>query len=147
MDAVSRREFWELLAELRSTGLTIVVSTPYMDEAARCDRVALMQAGRLLAIDAPGALGQRYPRPLFAVRASRRVALLAALREYPELGSAFPFGETVHVSDRRPVPVGEARAAIEAHLSGAGIADASVTPIEAGIEDLFIELMGREAAA
>lgn len=147
VDAVSRREFWELLAELRATGLTIVVSTPYMDEAARCDRVALMQGGRILAIDAPAALGQRYPRPLFAVRASRRAALLAALRAYPALGSAFPFGETVHVSDRRDVPASEARAAIAAHLVAQGIDDATVTPIDAGIEDLFIELMGREAAA
>jgi ABC-2 type transport system ATP-binding protein len=147
VDAVSRREFWDLLGELRASGLTVVASTPYMDEAARCDRVALMQGGRVLAIDAPAALGRRFPRPLFAVRSVRRVAALAALRAHPHLGSAFPFGETIHVTDRRDLPAGALLEALRAHLAAAGIDDAVVAPIEAGIEDLFIELMGAPPAA
>src|ERR1041385_6494928 len=72
VDAVSRREFWELLARFRETGLTIVVSTPYMDEADRCDRVALVQRGRVLAIDTPRAITASYGRPLFAIRVADR---------------------------------------------------------------------------
>src|SRR5207244_13624736 len=67
VDAVSRREFWDLLGRLKTAGLTIVVSTPYMDEANRCDRVALMQRGRLLAIDTPASVARSFDRPLFAI--------------------------------------------------------------------------------
>jgi ABC-2 type transport system ATP-binding protein len=145
VDAVSRREFWDLLDDLKSSGLTIVVSTPYMDEAARCDRVALVQSGRVLAIDAPAAIGSRFPRALFAVRAGQRAALLAALRSYPHVASALPFGTTVHVSDARAdLPSERAAADLLAYLRAAGLADAEVSPITPGIEDTFIELMGSE---
>lgn len=147
VDAVSRREFWDLLHALRETRLTIVVSTPYMDEASRCDRVALMQGGRVLAIDEPSALGRRFPRPLFAVRSAARVRLLTALRAYAHVGSAYPFGETVHVTDARAVDATEAAVGLRAHLAASGLPDATVTPIEPGIEDLFIELMASEAPA
>ncbi|HRQ78158.1 MAG TPA: ABC transporter ATP-binding protein [Gemmatimonadaceae bacterium] len=144
VDAVSRREFWDLLAELKTSGLTIVVSTPYMDEAARCDRVALIQQGRVLAIDAPARIGARFPRPMFAVRARQRAALLAALRAFPSAASAYPFGEDVHFSDRRPhiasdTLIGE----LQAHLHALGITDARISPKSPGIEDAFIELMGQ----
>src|SRR5262249_52048080 len=82
VDAVSRREFWDLLGDLKSGGLTAVVSTPYMDEADRCDRVALIQRGKLLAIDTPKAVAQSFDRPLFAVRSGKRHEALRALREY-----------------------------------------------------------------
>ena len=81
VDAVSRREFWDLLDRLKATGLTIVVSTPYMDEANRCDRVALIQRGRLLAVDTPEAIAQSFDRPLLAVRAADRYRALLALRD------------------------------------------------------------------
>ena len=143
VDAVSRREFWDLLASLRAGGLTIVVATPYMDEAARCDRVALVQGGRLLAIDAPGTIGGRFPRPLYAVRARERAALLQALRGYGETASAYPFGETVHFSDRRVAhPPRDVVAELSVHLAAAGLTDVAITSIAAGIEDTFIELMG-----
>lgn len=148
VDAVSRREFWDLLHDLRAQGLTIVVSTPYMDEAARCDRVALVQQGRILAIDAPAAIGGRFPRPLFAVRASRRAASLDALRRYPHVGSALPFGEDVHFSDARVgVPVATLESELRAYLTAAGFADARVASIAPGIEDAFIELMGQVPGA
>lgn len=148
VDAVSRREFWDLLGTLKRGGLTIVVSTPYMDEAARCDRVALVQNGHLLAVDAPEHLGKRFPRPLFAVRAKERSALLTALRAFPHIASALPFGETVHFSDRREaLPAASVMAELRAHLASADMHDVGIEPIAPGIEDAFIELMGEPAAA
>jgi ABC-type multidrug transport system ATPase subunit len=147
VDAVSRREFWDLLETLQADGLTIIASTPYMDEAARCDRIALIQGGRILAIDPPAAVGHRFPRPLFAVRGLPRATLLTALRKAPHVASAFPFGETVHVSDERtalePVQLQEELAA---YLAAHDVSDVSVTPVEPGIEDAFMELMGVPAA-
>jgi ABC-type multidrug transport system ATPase subunit len=147
VDAVSRREFWDLLDTLQASGLTIVVSTPYMDEAARCDRVALLQAGRILALDAPVAIGRRFPRPLFAVEAIQRMPLLHALRTMPHVASALPFGDTVHYSDRRPdAAPQQVMAELVNQLRAAGLDDVAVRPIEAGIEDVFIELMGADPA-
>ena len=148
VDAVSRREFWDLLAELRASGLTIVAATPYMDEAARCDRVALMQGGSLLAVDTPAAVSARFPRPLFAVRGTPRATLLRALREFPTVASAFPFGESVHFSDARGgVNPSQVIAELAVHLGAAGVSDVRVSAIDAGIEDTFMELMGVPAAA
>lgn len=148
VDAVSRREFWDLLAHLRSTGLTIMASTPYMDEAARCDRVALIQGGHLLAIEAPAAIGTLFPRTLFAVQAKDRLPLLHALRAYPHLASVYPFGETAHVSDRRAgIAPAQALADLTAYLGATHIDDVVVREIVPGIEDTFMELMGQPAAA
>jgi ABC-type multidrug transport system ATPase subunit len=143
VDAVSRREFWDLLHELRASGLTIVVSTPYMDEAGRCDRVALMQAGRVLAVDAPAAIGARFPRPLLSVRGRDRHALIQALRAFPHAASVYPFGDELHVSDARAdLPPERVAGELRAWLRERGAADAAVTPIAAGIEDSFMALMG-----
>lgn len=148
VDAVSRREFWDLLAHLRAGGLTIVVSTPYMDEAGRCDRVALVQSGRLLEVDAPAAITARYGRPLFAVATAARYRALLALREFPHAASVFPFGATLHYTDARADPdAGHVRAELEAFLVDRGIEDAVVTPIRAGIEDSFMALMASPGAA
>lgn len=146
VDAVSRREFWDLLHELRASGLTIIVSTPYMDEAARCDRVALMQQGRILAIDEPASIGQRFPRPLLAVRAGDRYRLIRVLHTYPHTASVYPFGAELHYSDARDdaTPDHVARE-VRSYLQSAGFADADVRPIPAGIEDAFMALMGAPA--
>jgi ABC-2 type transport system ATP-binding protein len=147
VDAVSRREFWDLLDSLRDSGLTTIVSTPYMDEAMRCDRVALLQTGRILAIDAPVAIGARFPRALFAVAVRERSTVLRALRQFPTVASAFPFGETVHVSDvRADTPDAVVVQELAAHLQQAGFSDVMVQRIDAGIEDVFIELMGAPTA-
>jgi ABC-type multidrug transport system ATPase subunit len=146
VDAVSRREFWDLLHTLRGDGLTILASTPYMDEADRCDRVALIQGGRVLAVDAPRRIGARYPRPLLSASAAERTALLRALRAYPHTVSAWPFGEVVHVSDARDsLPPEVLAAELTAHLTQQGLTSVGVTVIAPGIEDTFIELMGRPA--
>jgi len=142
VDAVSRREFWELLAELRAQGLPILVSTPYMDEAARCDRVALIQEGRILGIDRPAALGARYPLPLLGVRGPDRYRMLLALRDGPHCRSVYAFGDTLHYTDERgdADPEGLARE-LEEGLRAGGFAGAAVRPLEPGIEDAFMALM------
>lgn len=148
VDAVSRREFWDLLSELKASGLTIVVSTPYMDEAARCDRLALVQGGRILAVDRPSQLGARFPRALFAVHSSARHRLLEAVRAYPHTASAYPFGDVLHFSDRRTdLSVHALGNALRQHLADHGITDAGLSVIPPTIEDAFIELMGAPEAA
>ncbi|HEV8498482.1 MAG TPA: ABC transporter ATP-binding protein [Gemmatimonadaceae bacterium] len=143
VDAVSRREFWDLLGNLKASGLTIVVSTPYMDEADRCDRVALVQRGQLLAIDTPQAITASFDRPLFAVRASNRYGTLRALREYSNTKSVYPFGEALHFADSRDgvAPDQIAREA-STYLSQHGVDDANVTQTDPTIEDTFIARMG-----
>lgn len=143
VDAVSRREFWDLLGELKASGLPIIVSTPYMDEADRCDRIALVNQGRTLAIDTPAGIGARFPSPLMAVRGSRRQAMIGALREAPHTVGVSPFGETLHYSDRRTtMPEPAIASDVQAWLRERGFADAEVTPIRPGVEDTFMALMG-----
>lgn len=139
VDAVSRREFWDLLQHLKTDGLTIVVSTPYMDEANRCDRVALIDKGRILATDVPSALTASFGRPLLAVRANERYRALLALRELPHAHTVFPFGDTLHYSDERTdLPSAQIASELEAFLAARQI-DASVQPAAATIEDTFME--------
>jgi ABC-type multidrug transport system ATPase subunit len=146
VDAVSRREFWDLLHDLRAGGLTIVVSTPYMDEADRCDRVALIQKGKILEIDAPGAIGGRYEWPLVAVAARDRRRLIAALRAEPDAYSVYPFGEEVHFTDRRvDADPGHIARTLQERLRAAGLDDARARPIRAGIEDVFMARMAAES--
>jgi ABC-2 type transport system ATP-binding protein len=148
VDAVSRREFWNLLARLRADGLPIVVSTPYMDEAVRCDRVSLMQGGRLLATDRPAEIGRRYPRPLFAVQGPDVLGLLGALRRFPHAAAVWPFGESVHYTDARAdAPAELIVRELGAHLQATGTGEAAVRPIPASIEDAFMWYMGQERAA
>jgi ABC-type multidrug transport system ATPase subunit len=149
VDAVSRREFWDLLDTLRGDDLTILVSTPYMDEASRCDRVALMQGGRFLAVDTPAAISAGFPLPLFALRAADRIGMLATLRAFPHAVGAWPFGETVHYTDARTGLAPDAvLAELRAWAGSRGIADLEGEAITAGIEDVFIhELAERERAA
>ncbi len=145
VDALSRREFWELLGRLRSTGLTIVVSTPYMDEARRCDRVALVQRGRLMAIDTPEAIAAAFDRPLLALRVGERYRAIRALRDYENTNTVYPFGDVLHFTDRRTdaSPETIARDA-EAYLRGAGIEAVTAKPIPATIEDAFMARMGAD---
>jgi ABC-type multidrug transport system ATPase subunit len=148
VDAVSRREFWDLLARLRDEGLPIVVSTPYMDEAIRCDRVSLMQAGRLLVTDRPSEIGRRYPRPIFAVRGGDILGLLGALRGFPHAAAVWPFGESLHYTDARQDAAPQVIAReLAAHIASAGLSGVTMSPIEASIEDAFMWYMGQEKAA
>lgn len=142
VDAVSRREFWDQLQSLSASGLTIVVSTPYMDEAKRCDRVALMQGGRILEIDPPAEIVTRYPLPIVAVVGADRYKLLLALRDAPNAHSVYPFGSELHFTDERAgVDQATVAAGLAGYLSEKGFRDVDVKPIAAGIEDSFMELM------
>lgn len=147
VDAVSRREFWDQLATLKNDGLTIVVSTPYMDEAMRCDRVALIQAGRILQIDRPAVIGERYPLPLVSVIGADKHRLLAVLREAPHSHAVYPFGAEIHFTDdRKGYPSDQVSTELTQYLASRGFGDAEVHPIAAGIEDSFMELMSAPAA-
>jgi ABC-type multidrug transport system ATPase subunit len=143
VDAVSRREFWDLLGRLRGDALTIVVSTPYMDEADRCDRVALMQGGRILAIDTPSALTASFEQPLLAVTTGKRYDALKVLRQIVPGQSAYPFGESLHVVGASGVDTERFANELSARLHSAGIDDATVAAAKPTIEDLFIARMGQ----
>jgi ABC-type multidrug transport system ATPase subunit len=146
VDAVSRREFWDLLGGMKSSGMTIVVSTPYMDEANRCDRVALIQRGRLLAVDAPARIAASFGRPLFAVHAgggAERYRVLLALREYAHTKSVYPFGEALHYTDTRANESDDdVAASATTFLAAKGFSATRIERIEPTVEDVFIERMG-----
>lgn len=140
VDAVSRSEFWGMLATLREKGITILVSTSYMDEAARCDRIALLHRGRILGIDTPTRLTARLGDPLYAASAGEMYPLLLALRGMPGVKDCYTFGATLHVvADEGFDPDGT-----EAALRRQGLADVRIRPVEATIEDLFIKLAQHE---
>jgi ABC-type multidrug transport system ATPase subunit len=143
VDAVSRREFWDLLHRLKATGLTMIVATPYMDEADRCDRVALIQHGRILAIDTPAGITGAYDRTLFAVRADRRYDALLALREFAHTNSVFPFGEVLHYTDKRVgMSAEQILRGVSAYLEDRGFAQIAMSPTTVTIEDSFMAYMG-----
>jgi ABC-type multidrug transport system ATPase subunit len=118
-----------------------------MDEAGRCDRVALMQRGRILAIDTPAAVTRSFDRPMFTVRATDRHRLLQLVRQYPETNSVYPFGEVLHYTDRRTdgpaQPIGRE---LSDYLSTQGLAGVEVLAAEPTIEDVFIARMGAPEA-
>ena len=148
VDAVSRREFWDLLGDLKGSGMTIVVSTPYMDEANRCDRVALMQRGRLLATDAPQRIAASYGRPLVAVHAADRYRALLALRESPQAQSVYPFGDVLHYADARAdAPADAVAADVRTFLEARGFKDVRVEPTPPTVEDVFMARMGEAEGA
>jgi len=99
VDAVSRKEFWDMLKNLKAKGITILVSTPYMDEASLCDRVALIQKGEIMQIDTPQSIVESYKSELVSVKSSNTYKLIQDLRTYPDFSSAFPFGQTVHFTN------------------------------------------------
>jgi ABC-2 type transport system ATP-binding protein len=143
VDAVSRREFWDLLADLTRGGLTTVVSTPYMDEATRCTRVALIQQGRLLAVDTPEAIVGAFDRPLIAVQTRRRYDAIKALREFPHANTVYPFGELLHYTDvRTDAPAGLLEGELQTYLASRGLGDVETRVIAPTIEDSFIAHMG-----
>tara|TARA_R110002167_G_scaffold271688_1_gene478218 strand:- start:3430 stop:4332 length:903 start_codon:yes stop_codon:yes gene_type:complete len=101
VDPVSRKEFWEMLKRLQQKGITILVSTPYMDEAALCDRIALIQDGKILQIDTPEAIVKHYPKQIYNVSANDTYQLLNSLNAYEHNHSVYPFGEFVHYTDSK----------------------------------------------
>ena len=100
VDPVSRKEFWEMLKRLQQKDITILVSTPYMDEAELCDRIALITNGKILQINTPQEIIASFPKKIFKVRSSNTYQLIEDLRVYPETHSAYPFGEYLHFTPR-----------------------------------------------
>jgi len=137
VDTVSRKEFWEMLKRLRQQGITILVSTPYMDEASLCDRIALIQSGRILSINTPEGIVQAYPEKLFAVKALNMYALLKDLVHNPMVRSCFTFGEYLHISFKE----GEDTQKLLDGLRTQGHDQVEVKPITPTIEDCFIRLL------
>ncbi len=137
VDAVSRKEFWELLRNLQKQNITILVSTPYMDEASLCDRVALIQEGRILDIDSPKDINLKFKNPIWSVKSENMYQLLIALNQMKEIKSCFPFGQDHHVVFHNE----EDRQSVEKKLVDSGYRNISFRKIEAGIEDSFMALM------
>lgn len=137
VDAVSRKEFWELLHQLQQHGITIVVSTPYMDEAGLCERVALIQEGRILQIDTPKAITSGFRKPLWSVRAEGMYQLMLDIRKMPEVESCYPFGQEHHVVFRQTLNEDEAKRLIQPVAAS----NLDVKRIDATIEDCFMDLM------
>ena len=132
-----------MLTKLRKHNITIIVSTPYMDEAIRCDRVALIQDGKILAIDTPGKIREGFTRKLFTVKASEKYKLITTLRKYPGTITAFPFGDSVHVTFKNDT----IEPSIYTFLNKEGIDNVEINESKAGIEDRFLELMDNDPAA
>ena len=133
VDAVSRKEFWEILQLLKAEGITIIVSTPYMDEANLCDKVALIQGGKILQIDSPKHIVENFSKPIYAVKATNMIPLLKVLEKHPGIENAYPFGEFHHIvleNNTKETPV----------LDGIDI-----NRIVPNIEDVFIDLMRTHA--
>lgn len=138
VDAVSRKEFWEMLQQLRKEGITIIVSTPYMDEAVLCDRVALIQRGKIMQIDSPSGIVQQFPHKLLAIRAENIYQLKTDLMAYPDCNSVNLFGQYLHYTAKAGLPD---IAALQKYITAKGHTNLVIENIEPGVEDCFIELM------
>ncbi len=141
VDPVSRKEFWEMLKRLKAQDITIMVSTPYMDEASLCDRIALIQGGTILALDTPDGIIRQYPEKLYAVRGEEIPRLLQELRGYENTLSCHSFGEHLHVSLRNDSR--EAIAQMKEFLLAKGHKTVAISPVTPTIEDCFIRLLQR----
>src|SRR5690554_1775473 len=137
VDPVSRKEFWEMLKRLQKKDITILVSTPYMDEAALCDRIALIQDGKILDIDTPQAIVNKFPKPIYNVKSNNMYKLIQTLQNYEHAYSVFPFGEFVHYTDKRDEFNSEE---LRTYLKTAGLDKLDIAITQADIEDAFMEL-------
>jgi len=140
VDPVSRREFWKLLSEFLSEGITILMSTPYLDEAERCSRVALLHEGRVLAVDEPERLRDLMPGRMLEMQTGSTPGLLEMVRRMPGVDDAQVFGERVHV--RLHDTAEEAVERFITALRGTPLADAAVRAVPPSLEDVFIARLG-----
>jgi len=137
VDPVSRKEFWEMLKRLQQKGITILVSTPYMDEAALCDRIALIQKGSILKIDTPENIIKKYDKIIYDVQSNNTYQLIQDLKNYPSQYSVFAFGEYIHYIDKKSVfnPL-----ELENYLKKNGHQDVVLKISKTTIEDVFMDL-------
>ena len=136
VDSVSRSEFWDMLSTLREKGITILVSTSYMDEATRCGRIALIDKGKILRVNTPDGLVAGLDENLYNASATRMFELLTRLRQLPEVEDCYTFGATLHVVGRK----GFNPSSVMDKLRLEGLHDVKVYPAKGDIEDLFIKL-------
>ena len=140
VDAVSRSEFWDMLHSLREQGLSILVSTPYMDEASRCNRIALCNNGRILDIDSPQNMVKKFDDELYGIKAQDMYGLLKSLREENNIANCYTAGEYHHLL----AGSGFDAQSLEQHLANLGHKDLEIKPIVPDIEDVFIKLLSNE---
>ena len=138
VDPVSRKEFWGMLRKLKSHGITIMISTPYMDEANLCDRIGLIQNGGILSINTPAKLISEYPYKLFSIQSEKKYEILQILKKQQNTHSIFSFGDEIHYVDQRmDIDVSHLKKMMHAF----GLPDFSIKKIEPSVEDCFMELM------
>ena len=137
VDPVSRKEFWQMLKRLQQKGITILVSTPYMDEAALCDRIALIQKGKVLKIDSPQAITSKYEKVIYDIQSKNTHGLIHDLKNYPSHYSVYAFGEFIHYIDKNtdfnPKD-------IIAYLENKNHSDIIIKKAVTTIEDVFMDL-------
>lgn len=137
VDPVSRKEFWSMLKKLKDEGITIVVSTPYMDEATLCDRIALMHKSKLLMIDTPDSIIDKYPIQLFRIKSPDTIKLLKGISSSITNVHAYPCGEYIHLAFNKDIPF----ISIKESIDALNFSDISFEPVKASIEDCFIHLV------
>ena len=139
VDVVSRKEFWDMLGRLKDQGITILVSTPYMDEATLCERIALIQNGRIMSVETPTEIIKQYPDPLFAIKASNMGKLLIDLRNNPYIKTCNAFGEFHHITFNNLSD--SSMEMLVKSLENQSHKEIEIKPITPNIEDCFINLM------
>lgn len=138
VDVVSRKEFWEMLKRLKDQGITILVSTPYMDEATRCDRIALIQSGKIMSINTPANIIKAFSQKLYAIKSEEIYQLLKDLRSFENIESCFAFGEFLHLTFNEENA--DSKTHLRQWLTEKGHKNLEINKIEPTIEDCFIQL-------
>lgn len=138
VDPVSRKEFWAMLYRLKEKGITILVSTPYMDEATRCDRIALIQHGKILSIDTPDTISSQFGESLFEVKGDKISPLLKTLLAYKQTKSAYAYGDAVHITLH---PTSNPIDTLTDFLDQQGVSSSQVQQIKPSVEDCFIKML------
>jgi len=142
VDAVSRKEFWEMLHRLKEQGITILVSTAYMDEAGLCDRVALIQKGTILSVNTPEGITEEFKKPLWAIKANEMFHLMNDIKDNPSVESCYPFGQYHHVVFKKD---GHNKEVLEQIAQKGHYTNVEIDSIKPNIEDCFMALMTTSA--
>lgn len=141
VDPVSRKEFWDMLKKLKENGMTILVSTAYMDEATRCDRIALMRNGEFIAIDTPSTIIANYDETLWSVKGDNLASMLETVRNFPQVETSYAFGDEHHIT----VDSNLRKEELSDYLAQKGFTNVSIQEITPTVEDCFLALTKEEA--
>jgi ABC-type multidrug transport system ATPase subunit len=144
VDVVSRKEFWEMLKRLKEQHISILVSTPYMDEATLCDRIALIQNGSIMSVDTPQNIIDSFPVPLYAVKSKDIYRLLKDCRSDPAVESCYAFGEFLHLTLKDDKNGNNILYRLSTQYGAEDFVSKTITPT---IEDIFIRLMQEKEKA